>query len=542
MPPPRSCARSASRPAARTSSSPASAPPAGRGRVQLPVLHLGRGRRGAPVPREAGRADPRFGPEPDRPGIEFDYCCVHAARELPASSATRPLMVNCNPETVSTDYDTSDRLYFEPLDARGRPRDLLPGRSPRASPVQFRRPNAAEARACTRGGRPRDSRDTAGCGRPRRGPRALRRAAATSSGIAVPPVGDGDRAPTRAVTAAEQVGYPGPRAPVLRPRRTPDARSATPPTERRALRRRRLTCACSSTGSSRPRSSSTSTRFCDGPSGPYARRGHAARGGGGRPLRATFRPACSRRFARSPMTSWSRCAMSCAGLLAPGARGCVGFVNVQLRAGGRRALRPRGEPARLPHRAVREQGDRREPDRRGVPPHGRRATRRAGAPPRGHRGAGERQGGRLPVRPLPRRRPRAGPEIRSTGEVMASAADFPTAFAKAERAAGCPLPSSGRAFLSVADAATRPVSPSPSASPRSGSACSRPAAPQPLSPGPGSRLRPSARSRRRARAPRWSTSSGASAATSSSTPPPGAVHARTGTRFARLLWPPASRA
>ncbi len=47
--------------------------------------------------------------------------------------------------------------------------------------------------------------------------------------------------------------------------------------------------------------------------------------------------------------------------------------------------------------------------------------------------------------------PVLGPEMRSTGEVMASAADFPTAFAKAERAAGRPLPSSGRAFLSVAD-------------------------------------------------------------------------------------------
>src|SRR5437879_1328821 len=54
------------------------------------------------------------GPNRIGQGIEFDYCCVHAAfalREL----GIEAIMVNCNPETVSTDYDTSDRLYFEPL-------------------------------------------------------------------------------------------------------------------------------------------------------------------------------------------------------------------------------------------------------------------------------------------------------------------------------------------------------------------------------------------------------------------------------------------
>ncbi len=47
-------------------------------------------------------------------GIEFDYCCVHAAQEL-RRLGYETIMVNCNPETVSTDYDTSDKLYFEPL-------------------------------------------------------------------------------------------------------------------------------------------------------------------------------------------------------------------------------------------------------------------------------------------------------------------------------------------------------------------------------------------------------------------------------------------
>ncbi len=56
------------------------------------------------------------GPNRIGQGIEFDYCCVHAAYAL-KDAGFETLMVNCNPETVSTDYDTSDRLYFEPLTA-----------------------------------------------------------------------------------------------------------------------------------------------------------------------------------------------------------------------------------------------------------------------------------------------------------------------------------------------------------------------------------------------------------------------------------------
>jgi carbamoyl-phosphate synthase large subunit len=54
------------------------------------------------------------GPNRIGQGIEFDYCCVHAALAL-RDEGIETIMVNCNPETVSTDYDTSDRLYFEPL-------------------------------------------------------------------------------------------------------------------------------------------------------------------------------------------------------------------------------------------------------------------------------------------------------------------------------------------------------------------------------------------------------------------------------------------
>jgi carbamoyl-phosphate synthase large subunit len=56
------------------------------------------------------------GPNRIGQGIEFDYCCVHAAYSL-REAGIETIMINCNPETVSTDYDTSDRLYFEPLTA-----------------------------------------------------------------------------------------------------------------------------------------------------------------------------------------------------------------------------------------------------------------------------------------------------------------------------------------------------------------------------------------------------------------------------------------
>ena len=72
------------------------------------------------APDKVGRSDrPKImvlggGPNRIGQGIEFDYCCVHAAFAL-RDEGYESIMVNCNPETVSTDYDTSDKLYFEPL-------------------------------------------------------------------------------------------------------------------------------------------------------------------------------------------------------------------------------------------------------------------------------------------------------------------------------------------------------------------------------------------------------------------------------------------
>ncbi len=88
-----------------------------------PLLLLGVGaprrREGAPAHEVRRGERPSvviLGAGPNRigQGIEFDYCCVHAAMTV-RESGRDAVMINCNPETVSTDYDTSDRLYFEPL-------------------------------------------------------------------------------------------------------------------------------------------------------------------------------------------------------------------------------------------------------------------------------------------------------------------------------------------------------------------------------------------------------------------------------------------
>ena len=87
------------------------------------------------------------GPNRIGQGIEFDYCCVHAAFAL-RDEGFESIMVNCNPETVSTDYDTSDKLYFEPLtveDVLGDLREGEAGRGDRA----VRRTDAAQHRQGT---------------------------------------------------------------------------------------------------------------------------------------------------------------------------------------------------------------------------------------------------------------------------------------------------------------------------------------------------------------------------------------------------------
>ena len=125
---------------------------------------------------------------------------------------------------------------------------------------------------------------------------------------------------------------------------------------------------------------------------------------------------------------------------------------------------------------------------------------------------------------------------------MATAADFPTAFAKAERAAGRPLPTEGTVFLSVRDADKPAAVPVAAALPDSASSCSPRAAPPRRSPPPGSRSSGSARCRSRARRRRSSTASAAASAISSSTLRRAPGHAATVTSSARPRWSPASPA
>ena len=118
------------------------------------------------------------GPNRIGQGIEFDYCCCHASFAL-RDDGYETIMVNCNPETVSTDYDTSDRLYFEPLTFE----DVLAIYEHETRKAQSRRDRAvrradsAEPRAAAESGGREDHRHIAGVDRPGGRPQAVRQAA-----------------------------------------------------------------------------------------------------------------------------------------------------------------------------------------------------------------------------------------------------------------------------------------------------------------------------------------------------------------------------
>ena len=192
----------------RHSRHPAGLPPRrlvrrrGRGRIELLLLDLGRGGRVAVRPRAAERRHPRLGPNRIGQGIEFDYCCVHAAQSF-RDFGFDAVMVNCNPETVSTDYDIRPAL-LRAADSRARPRGLRArGAGRRRHPV--RRPDAAQARARDRGAGHRSS--------GRRTPRSTSPRTASASAARprarrpLPAVGDrgGLR---RGVRRGGRIGYP----------------------------------------------------------------------------------------------------------------------------------------------------------------------------------------------------------------------------------------------------------------------------------------------------------------------------------------------
>ena len=149
------------------------------------------------------------GPNRIGQGVEFDYCCVHAAFAL-SDAGFETVMVNCNPETVSTDYDTSDRLFFEPLtiegvrnvcdtlQAQGELRGVIVALGGQ-TPLKL-------AHALEQAGHP-GARHEPGVDRPRRGPRPVQRAVRPARDPAARRAAP-RRRPTAAQAIAAGIGYP----------------------------------------------------------------------------------------------------------------------------------------------------------------------------------------------------------------------------------------------------------------------------------------------------------------------------------------------
>jgi carbamoyl-phosphate synthase large subunit len=388
---------------------------------------------GLPAP---GQSVVILGSGPNRigQGIEFDYCCVHAAqafREL----GYETVMVNCNPETVSTDYDTSDRLYFEPLRteevleicARERPAGVIVQFGGQTPLTLARAVEAAGHRIL---GTPFDAVDLAE-------DRERFAALCEGLGIAVPPWGTA-RTADEAVAVAEEIGYPV----LVRPSYVLGGRNMRvcySPVE----------VALVTEGGLVDRFLEGAVELdvdalCDG--------------------EETFVAAVMQHVEEAGVHSGdSSCVLPAVSLdpqtlaaveetvrrLAPGL-GVVGLVNIQLALldGQLYVLEANPRASRTVPFASKAIG---------INLVAAACRLAAGAKlsdldlTGGRRGHVSVKAAVFPFTRFPGADSILGPEMRSTGEVMASAADFPTAFAKAERAAGRPLPETGTAFLSVCD-------------------------------------------------------------------------------------------
>jgi carbamoyl-phosphate synthase large subunit len=379
------------------------------------------------------------GPNRIGQGIEFDYCCVHAAKTFKALGF-ETVMVNCNPETVSTDYDTSDRLYFEPLRAE-EVLEICDREQPAGVIIQFggqtplRLARALEDAGHRILGTPYEAVDLAE-------DRERFAELCDRLGIAVPAWGVAD-GPSGAVAVAEKVGYPV----LVRPSYVLGGR-----------RMRVCYGAEDVAGAAEGAGRVLVDRFlegaveldvdalCDG--------------------RDTWVAALMEHVEEAGVHSGdSSCALPPVGLgadvlaecedvvrrLAP-ALGVVGLINVQLalhdgqlfvleanpRASRTVPFVSKAVGINLVDGACRLVAGASLSDL---------DMSRGQAP--GHVSV---KASVFPFARFPGADAVLGPEMRSTGEVMASAADFPTAFARAERAAGRPLPEAGSVFLSVRDA------------------------------------------------------------------------------------------
>jgi carbamoyl-phosphate synthase large subunit len=385
------------------------------------------------------------GPNRIGQGIEFDYCCVHAAQAFRALGY-EAVMVNSNPETVSTDYDTSDRLYFEPLDEAA-VLAVCRREQPEGVVIQFggqtplKLASALEEAGVRILGTPFGAVDLAE-DRERFG------RLTDELGIRVPPWGMADDA-AGAEIVAERIGYPV----LVRPSYVLGGRAmricysaaqvreamhgiATPDDNTRVLVDRFLEDAVELDVDA----------LADGTLCYIAAvMQHVEEAGVHSGDSSCVLPAPS----LDPATYFEVCHV--VRRLARGL-GVIGLLNVQLALSGGALYVLEANP-----RASR------------TVPFASKATGvnlveaacrlAAGArlselelPPERPPAQVSVKAAVLPFARFPGADPVLGPEMRSTGEVMASGRDFPTAFAKAERAAGRPLPSHGTAFLSVRNA------------------------------------------------------------------------------------------
>ena len=393
------------------------------------------------APPEPGRSVVILGSGPNRigQGIEFDYCCVHAAasfREL----GYEAVMVNCNPETVSTDYDTSDRLYFEPLGVE-EVLSILEREQPHGVVIQFGGQTPLKLARAIEGagfrvlGTPFEAIDLAE-DRERFG------AMLRSIGVRCPEWGMAETA-AEAVETAERIGYPV----LVRPSYVLGGRAmrvcydataveeAVSATHARVLIDRFLENAIEI---------DVDALADGGDCYIGAVMQHVEEAGVHSGDSACVLPAPSLSAAQEKEVTETVRAIA-KGL------GVVGLLNVQLAIadGIVFVLEANPRASRTVPFASKATG---------VNLVGAACRLAAGemlgdlALPREHPPAQVSvKAAVLPFHRFPGSDPVLGPEMRATGEVMASAADLPTAFAKAERAAGRPLPTTGTVFLSVRD-------------------------------------------------------------------------------------------
>ena len=401
------------------------------------------------APQGDGKRVVILGSGPNRigQGVEFDYCCVHAVqtyREL----GYEAVMVNCNPETVSTDYDTSNRLYFEPLDTES-VLAICEREQPDGVVIQFggqtplKLARAIEAAGFAILGTPFDAVDLAE-DRERFGKLLA------DLGIRCPDWGIA-RSGTEAAAIAHRIGYPV----LVRPSYVLGGRAM-----RVCHRANQVVDAFH--GVHGP---TLVDRFlehaieidvdalCDGETTYVgAIMQHVEEAGVHSGDSACVLPAQSLSGAASVEIS------SIVKRLGP-ALGVVGLLNVQLavvddvvfvlevnpRASRTVPFASKATGVNLVAAACRLAAGEQVADL-GLP---------AERPPR----QVSVKAAVLPFARFPGADPVLGPEMRATGEVMASASDLPTAFAKAERAAGRPLPHDGAVFLSVREDDKAPAVP-----------------------------------------------------------------------------------